>query len=74
MLSNILPIIQIVVSILLIIAVLVQQKGVGLSGAFGGGDSGGNYHTRRGMEKKLFISTIVLAGLFLLSTFVALLL
>ncbi|MFH1979181.1 MAG: preprotein translocase subunit SecG [Patescibacteria group bacterium] len=71
MLSSILPIIQIIISLLLIIAILLQQRGSGLSGIFGGG--GDSYHTRRGIEKILFVSTIVLATLFLLSTFVALL-
>ncbi len=69
--ENILPIFQIVVSVLLVVAVLLQQRGAGLSGLFGGSDGG--YHTKRGFEKKLFVATIVLAFLFLASTFVALL-
>ncbi|MDD5032723.1 MAG: preprotein translocase subunit SecG [Candidatus Pacebacteria bacterium] len=71
MLFNFLPYIQIVLSCLLGIAILLQQRGAGISGVFGGGDEG--YHTRRGMEKILFVSTIVLAFLFLLSAFLALL-
>lgn len=70
--ANILPIIQVVVSILLVAVILLQQRGSGLSGIFGGG-GGESYHTKRGFEKILFASTIVLASLFLLSTFVALL-
>jgi preprotein translocase subunit SecG len=57
-------IIQILVSVLLVTAVLMQQRGGGLSQVFGGG-GGGAYHTRRGMEKIIFQATIVLAGLFL---------
>jgi protein translocase, SecG subunit len=53
---------QVVVSILLITAVLLQNRGAGLGSAFGG--SGGVYLTKRGLEKKLFIATIVLAVLF----------
>jgi len=53
---------QVVVSILLIIAILLQNRGAGLGSAFGG--SGGVYLTKRGLEKKLFIATIVLAVLF----------
>lgn len=45
------------------IAILLQQRGTGLSGAFGGGE-GGAYSTRRGIEKILFASTVVLAILF----------
>ena len=53
---------QIVVSLLLIAAILLQQRGGGLSPLFGGG--GGAYRTRRGMEKTIFIGTIILAGVF----------
>ncbi len=49
---------QIVVSILLIISVLLQNRGSGLSAAFGG-DFGG-YYTKRGVEKFLFFASVVL--------------
>jgi preprotein translocase subunit SecG len=55
---------QIVVSILLMVAILMQSRGAGLGGVFGG--SGGVYLTKRGLEKKLFIATIVLAAVFIL--------
>ena len=58
-----LNIIQIVISILLMVTVLIQNKGVGLGSAFGG--EGNVYRTKRGAEKTIFISTIVLAVLFL---------
>lgn len=72
--SVILPYIQIVLSVLLIAAVLITRGDTeGAGGAFGGGDSmGGTYHTRRGFEKVLFNSTIVLAVLFALSALVGL--
>lgn len=60
---NILFWVQIVVSILLIAAILLQQKGGGLGAAFGG--DGQVYRSRRGIEKSLFIATIVLAALFI---------
>lgn len=47
---------------LLIIAVLLQQRGSGLSGTFGG--EGSTYSTRRGAEKIIFVATIILAILF----------
>lgn len=60
---TIIPIIQIVVVILMITTILLQQKGVGLGSSFGGGDS--VFTTRRGPEKFIFYSTIVLASIFL---------
>ncbi len=53
---------QLIVSILLIIVILLQSRGTGLGSAFGG--SGGVYLTKRGLEKKLFIITIILSVLF----------
>lgn len=56
---------QIVVAFLLMAAILMQSKGSGLGGVFGGA-GGGVYLTKRGLEKKLFIATIVLAIIFFL--------
>ncbi len=58
-----LTIVQIVLAVLLIIAVLLQQSESGLGAVFGS-DDGGPRRTRRGAERVLFISTIVLAVLF----------
>ncbi len=55
---------QIVVAVLLMLAILMQNRGAGLGGVFGG--SGGVYLTKRGLEKKLFMATIVLAAIFIL--------
>lgn len=60
---NVLFWLQIVVSILLIASILLQQKGGGLGAAFGG--DGQVYRSRRGIEKSLFITTIILAALFI---------
>jgi protein translocase SecG subunit len=63
MTQQILSFFQIGVAILLGTAILLQQKGQGLSGAFGGGD--GNFtRSKRGFEKTLLISTIILSILF----------
>jgi len=62
--KTILYILQVAVAILLIISILVQQKGSGLGAAFGGG--GAVYRTKRGAEKIIFRATIVLAVLFML--------
>ena len=55
---------QIIVSILLITSILLQNRGAGVGGIFGG--SGGVYLTKRGIEKKLFVLTIILAIIFVL--------
>ena len=53
---------QLLVSIGLIAAVLLQARGTGLSGAFGGDSA--VYRSRRGVEKRLWQFTIVLLALF----------
>lgn len=62
---------QIIISILLIISVLAQQRGSGLSATFGGG--GEVFTGKRGAEKVLFNATIILTVLFLLNSIVFLL-
>ena len=64
--DKILNIAQITISILLIIAILLQNKGAGLSDTFGGGGGGGEtYHSKRGFEKFLSQATVILAIAFL---------
>lgn len=58
-----LPIAQIIVSIVLIILILLQERSSGLSGVFGGGETE-FYQRRRGLERLIFITTIVLAIIF----------
>lgn len=60
----ILTVSQIVVSLVLIVLVLIQERSAGMSGIFGGGGEGGVYQTRRGLEKIAFGATIVCAVLF----------
>ncbi len=66
---------QILVSLLLIVSILLQQRGEGLSSAFGGGGGGGDmsYGTRRGLQQKIFISSIVLGSSFIILTLLNLL-
>ena len=61
---------QIVLSVALIIALLLQVKGGGLGGIFGQADS--VYRTRRGVEKTLFQLTIVLVVIFIIISIVML--
>jgi protein translocase SecG subunit len=57
--NTILPITQIIISLLLITFILLQNKGAGLSQVFGGSDSY-SYRTKRGLEKILSRLTIIL--------------
>ena len=59
----IIQIAQIVASVVLIVLILLQERSVGLSGLFGG-ESGGFYQTRRGIEKFVFGGTIAFDILF----------
>lgn len=63
MVKQILPLLQIISAVILIILVLVQQRGgTALGSAFGGG--GGFYLTQRGVQKKIYWLTIIVASLF----------
>lgn len=69
------PYIQIVLSLLLIGGILLQQSTAGLGGAFGGVDGfSSGHHTKRGAERTIFIATIVVAVLFVVTSFSLLLL
>ncbi len=69
-LQQMLPFVQIGLSILLIGAILLQRTGASLGGAFGADNFGSGFHTRRGLERTLFRATIVLGILFALSALV----
>jgi len=56
-----LHIVQIIISIALVVLLLLQAKGTGIGGIFGGSDV---YKTRRGVEKTLFQATIGVAVAF----------
>jgi len=55
---------QIILSVALIMAILLQVRGGGLGGIFGQPDS--VYRTKRGLEKTLFQLTIALMVLFII--------
>jgi len=59
-----------ITSILLMLVILLQTKGSGFSGAFGG-DTSSIYRTRRGVEKLLFQLTIGVAVLFVVLSILA---
>ncbi|MES2470786.1 MAG: preprotein translocase subunit SecG [Patescibacteria group bacterium] len=71
--STVISYAQIILSVLLVIAILLQRTGAQLGGAFGGGDNFSSvFHTRRGAEKTLFTTTIVIAILFAITALLAL--
>ena len=61
---------QIVLSVALIMAILLQVKGGGLGGIFGQADT--VFRTRRGVEKTLFQLTVALVVLFVIISIVVL--
>lgn len=74
-LAILLPYAQVILAVLVVAGVLLQQTGAGIGGAFGGSDNfSSGFHTRRGFEKFLFRGTIIFSILFVLSTFLALML
>jgi len=70
--DNILQIVTIVSAALMILAILLQQRGASLGAGFG--SSGELYTTRRGIDKNLYEATIVLAVIFVLSILAGLIL
>lgn len=73
LLQQVLPYVQIALSVLIIGAVILQRTGASLGGAFGADNFSSGFHTRRGFERTLFNATIVLGVLFAASALVNLL-
>lgn len=67
----ILQITTVVSGILMVVSILLQQRGASLGAGFG--SSGELYTTRRGLDKNLFEATIILAAVFVLSILAGLL-
>jgi preprotein translocase subunit SecG len=61
---SLLNVVQILISVALIAVILLQVKGQGMGGVFGGASTG--FRTRRGLEKTLFQATIGLIAVFVL--------
>ena len=62
-------IVQIIISLIIIALVVLQAKGSGLGGMFGG--DGGVFRTRRGVEKSLYQITIGLSLTFFIVSLIA---
>ena len=69
--AQILPYTQIILSVVLVTAIMLQQTGAGVGGALGGNDAGSFHQTRRGFEKFLFYVSLVCGILFALSAILA---
>lgn len=69
-LARVIPWLQIILAVAITAAILLQRNESGLGSAFGGSEQVA--HTKRGIEKGLFVTTVVLAGLFIISAIIAL--
>lgn len=69
-LNTVLQVVTIGSAILLMIAILLQQRGASLGAGFGGSNE--LYTTRRGLDKNLFEVTVVLSVIFVLSILIGL--
>lgn len=67
--ANIFAAIQMIIAVLLVVAILLQQRGTGIGSAFGG--EAGVYRSKRGAERILFIATIILSLLFAVNAIAA---
>ena len=70
--ESILQTTTIVSAVLMMVAILLQQRGASLGAGFGG--SSELYTTRRGFDKNLFEVTVVLSVVFVLSILIGLVL
>lgn len=71
--SSAIAVLQIISALVLLLLILAQNRGEGLSGAaFGGGSGGGGFYgTKRGAEKIMANATVVTAILFVVLSFAA---
>lgn len=66
--NNFFLIFEIILGVILVGLIVLQSKGTGLGSTFGG--DMGFYGTKRGAEKMLFILTIIVAAIFLISSLI----
>ena len=69
--SDVLTYIQIFLTILMVVLVLIQKSEASVGGAFGGGESEAGFNKRRGSDLIVFITTIVIAILWVVSVVVS---
>lgn len=61
-LGSFLEVVIFITAVLTVVLILLQQRGASLGAGFG--SSGELYTTRRGLEKSLFVTTIVMTVIF----------
>ncbi len=69
-----LPYAEITLALLLIVGIVLQQRGATLGGAFGGDNFASTFYKRRGAEKFLFNATVLIAILLVLAAIASFLL
>jgi len=69
--DTILQIVMIASAVLMVVSILLQQRGATLGAGFGA--SGELYTTRRGIDKNLFEVTVIFAVIFIVSILAGLL-
>ena len=69
-LLNTLMIVQIILGILIVVSILLQNRGEGIGELFGGGGGGEHFRSRRGLESFLYYGTIVLIVIFATLSFI----
>lgn len=62
---------EIILAIVIIVLVLLQAKGTDIGGLMGGGDTGGSFRTRRGIEATLHRATVGFSIAFFVCTFLS---
>lgn len=71
-LATILPYAEVTFAALMILGIILQRSEASLGSTFGGVDLGSSYHTRRGSDKFLFVFSIVVSILFVITTILTL--
>lgn len=57
--KNIISFVQLIIAVILIALVLLQERGSGMGEAIGGASQGGFTNQRRGVEKYIFMGTVI---------------
>lgn len=68
--DTVLQVVTVGSAVLMMLAILLQQRGASLGAGFGGSNE--LYTTRRGLDKNLFEATVVLSVIFILSILIGL--